>query len=137
MEEDNNSRISNEEACVTSKDEYLSNKLTDSTNTNFVSSNLNNDSKNITAEEVSAVADEDDEENRNNNNDENDENAIQIANDANDKADDDKNNHKSCQLALSRIKTIMKLDPDLGLVSKESLYVITKATVRNILIIKF
>ncbi len=36
---------------------------------------------------------------------------------------------KHSQLALSRIKTIMKLDPDLGLVSKDSLILITKATV--------
>ena len=38
---------------------------------------------------------------------------------------------KSCQLALSRIKTIMKTDPDLGLASKESVFLIAKATVRK------
>lgn len=38
-------------------------------------------------------------------------------------------NPKQIQLALSRIKTIMKLDPDLSLTSKESVFMIAKATV--------
>ena len=138
MDEDNNSRISSEEACVTSKDDYLnSNKLTDSTNTTNlqISSNVNNDNKKIIEEE--AVDEDADPENTNDNDDENDENNdLQITNQPNEKTGDEKNNFKSCQLALSRIKTIMKLDPDLGLVSKESLFVITKATVREISIKK-
>jgi len=36
---------------------------------------------------------------------------------------------RPCQFALSRIKTIMKYDPDLALASKESVYAIAKATV--------
>lgn len=36
---------------------------------------------------------------------------------------------KSCQLPFARIKTIMKLDSDLGLTSKESVYLVAKATV--------
>lgn len=34
------------------------------------------------------------------------------------------------QLALSRIKTIMKMDPELNLASKDSVFLIAKATVR-------
>jgi hypothetical protein len=37
---------------------------------------------------------------------------------------------RPCQFAISRIKTIMKLDPELALASKESTYLICKATVR-------
>ena len=40
--------------------------------------------------------------------------------------------NKPCQFAISRIKTIMKLDPDLGLMSKESVFLIAKATVKLI-----
>lgn len=40
-------------------------------------------------------------------------------------------NQKQVQLALSRIKTIMKLDPDLSLASKESVFMIAKATVSD------
>ena len=40
--------------------------------------------------------------------------------------------NKPCQFAVSRIKTIMKLDPDLSLVSKESVFLIAKATVNKI-----
>ncbi len=40
---------------------------------------------------------------------------------------------KSCQLPLARIKNIMKLDSDLNLASKESVYVIAKATVSKLL----
>jgi DNA polymerase epsilon subunit 4 len=36
--------------------------------------------------------------------------------------------NKPCQFALARIKTIMKLDPDLNLMSKESVFLIAKAT---------
>ena len=36
---------------------------------------------------------------------------------------------RPCQFALSRIKTIMKYDPDLALASKESVFAIAKATV--------
>lgn len=36
---------------------------------------------------------------------------------------------RPCQFAVSRIKTIMKLDPDLALASKESVFAIAKATV--------
>ena len=36
---------------------------------------------------------------------------------------------RPCQFALSRIKTIMKYDPDLALSSKESVFAIAKATV--------
>ena len=39
--------------------------------------------------------------------------------------------NKPCQFAVSRIKTIMKLDPDLSLVSKESVFLIAKATVNT------
>ncbi|RNA42488.1 DNA polymerase epsilon subunit 4 [Brachionus plicatilis] len=35
---------------------------------------------------------------------------------------------RPCQLALSRIKTIMKLDPELNLTSKDSVFLIAKAT---------
>ena len=38
---------------------------------------------------------------------------------------------RPCQFALNRIKTIMKLDPDLSLTSKESVFLIAKATVNN------
>ncbi len=37
--------------------------------------------------------------------------------------------NKPCQFALARIKTVMKLDPDLNLMSKESVFLIAKATV--------
>lgn len=37
--------------------------------------------------------------------------------------------NRPCQLALSRIKTIMKLDPELHLASKDSVFLISKATV--------
>ena len=37
--------------------------------------------------------------------------------------------NRQCQLPISRIKNIMKLDSELGLVSKESLFLVTKATV--------
>ena len=36
---------------------------------------------------------------------------------------------RPCQFAISRIKNIMKLDPELALTSKESVYLICKATV--------
>lgn len=36
---------------------------------------------------------------------------------------------RPCQFAISRIKTIMKLDPELALTSKESVFLICKATV--------
>lgn len=39
---------------------------------------------------------------------------------------------RPCQLALSRIKTIMKLDPELNLASKDSVFLIAKATVRSL-----
>jgi len=39
--------------------------------------------------------------------------------------------NKPCQFALARIKTIMKLDPDLNLMSKESVFLIAKATVKK------
>lgn len=39
---------------------------------------------------------------------------------------------RPCQFAISRIKTIMKLDPELALTSKESVFLITKATVIKI-----
>lgn len=38
---------------------------------------------------------------------------------------------RPCQLALSRIKTIMKLDPELNLASKDSVFIIGKATVKK------
>ena len=37
---------------------------------------------------------------------------------------------RPCLFAINRIKTIMKLDPELALASKESTYLICKATVR-------
>jgi hypothetical protein len=36
---------------------------------------------------------------------------------------------RPCQFAISRIKSIMKTDPDLALASKESVFLIAKATV--------
>lgn len=36
---------------------------------------------------------------------------------------------KQCQLPFARIKTIMKLDSDLGLSSKEGVFMVAKATV--------
>ena len=38
---------------------------------------------------------------------------------------------RPCQFALARIKTIMKMDPDLGLTSKESVFLVAKAAVTN------
>jgi DNA polymerase epsilon subunit 4 len=38
------------------------------------------------------------------------------------------NNNKQIQLAVSRIKSIMKMDPDFNLVGKDSLFLVTKAT---------
>lgn len=43
---------------------------------------------------------------------------------------------RPCQFAISRIKTIMKLDPELALTSKESVFLITKATVIKIFFIE-
>lgn len=34
-----------------------------------------------------------------------------------------------CQFAASRIKTIMKMDPEMNLSSKESVFLVSKATV--------
>ena len=34
-----------------------------------------------------------------------------------------------CQFAVSRVKSIMKLDPELSLTSKESVFLVAKATV--------
>ena len=39
---------------------------------------------------------------------------------------------RPCQFAISRIKTIMKCDPDLAIASKESVFAIAKATVNYI-----
>lgn len=39
---------------------------------------------------------------------------------------------RPCMFAVNRIKTIMKCDPDMSLVSKESIFAITKATVGHI-----
>lgn len=36
---------------------------------------------------------------------------------------------RPCQFALGRIKSIMKMDPEMGLSSKESVFLIAKATV--------
>ena len=36
---------------------------------------------------------------------------------------------RPCQLPLSRLKTIMKLDPELNLTSKDSVFLVAKATV--------
>ena len=67
----------------------------------------------------------------------------QVENDEADKDQDEQENEnvegahqaavKQSQFALSRIKTIMKLDPDLALASKESVMLIAKATVRTFL----
>lgn len=38
---------------------------------------------------------------------------------------------RPCQFTLSRIKTIMKMDPEVSLASKESVFLVTKATVRS------
>jgi hypothetical protein len=38
-------------------------------------------------------------------------------------------NASRCQFAVSRIKSIMKLDPELSLTSKESVFLVAKATV--------
>lgn len=40
----------------------------------------------------------------------------------------EKAEERLCQLPLSRIKGIMKLDPELNLVSSDSVFVMTKAT---------
>lgn len=36
---------------------------------------------------------------------------------------------KACQFSISRVKNIMKLDPELSLTSKESVFLVAKATV--------
>jgi hypothetical protein len=36
-----------------------------------------------------------------------------------------------CQFAASRIKTIMKMDPEMNLSSKESVFLVSKATVSH------
>jgi hypothetical protein len=63
----------------------------------------------------------------NNKTDENDENAL------NSKKDQQSNSEskmtRPCQFAISRIKSIMKMDPELALASKESVFLICKATV--------
>lgn len=40
---------------------------------------------------------------------------------------------RPCQFALGRIKSIMKMDPEMGLSSKESVFLIAKATVNFII----
>lgn len=39
--------------------------------------------------------------------------------------------HRLAKLPLSRIKTLMKADPDVSLASQESVFIIAKATVRH------
>lgn len=45
----------------------------------------------------------------------------------------DKTNEKLLQLPLSKIRTIMKLDPDFNGASQEAVFLITKATVSKLL----
>ena len=40
---------------------------------------------------------------------------------------------RPCQFSISRVKNIMKLDPELSLTSKESVFLVAKATVSSIL----
>jgi hypothetical protein len=39
---------------------------------------------------------------------------------------------RPCQFSISRVKNIMKLDPELSLTSKESVFLVAKATVSSI-----
>lgn len=42
---------------------------------------------------------------------------------------DTKNKQKLTELPLTRIRTIMKMDPDVHIMSQEAVYLVTKATV--------
>ena len=46
-----------------------------------------------------------------------------------------KTEDKLVKLPFSRVKTLIKLDPDVNLANQESVFLISKATVRNIAIL--
>jgi hypothetical protein len=108
---------------------------------NQMSKNASEDNAGVNEEESNDVIDQTPESTNDNFVDTNDEN-VNINQDANDapttktkkvkSSDSNEINdfaNRPCQYALARIKAIMKMDPELLLASKESVFLVAKATV--------